>query len=124
MPTTLVAGFPGGSSGQEAACQGRRQTRCGFNPWVGKIPGRKKWEATPVFLPGESHGQRSLVGYSPRGHRESDMIKHTSSSSIIILLVIFPCMSINICFMYLIAPVSVTYVLINKNSLLILIYLP
>ena len=36
-----------------------------FNPWVGKIPWRRKWQPTPVFLPGESHGQRSLVGYSP-----------------------------------------------------------
>jgi len=36
-----------------------------FDPWVGKIPWRKKWQPTPVFLPGESHGQRSLVGCSP-----------------------------------------------------------
>ena len=43
-----------------------------FNPWVGKIPWRRKWQPTPVFLPGESHGQRSLVGFSPRGHKESD----------------------------------------------------
>ena len=40
-----------------------------FSPWVRKIPWRKKWLPTPVFLPGESHGQRSLVGYSPRGHK-------------------------------------------------------
>ena len=45
--------------------------RCRFNPWVGKIPWRK-WQPTPVFLPGESHGQRSLAGYSPRGQIESD----------------------------------------------------
>ena len=44
-----------------------------FDPWVGKIPWRKKCQHTPVFLPGESHGQRSLTGYSPWGHRESDM---------------------------------------------------
>ena len=37
----------------------------GFDPWVGKIPWRRKWQPTPVFLPGESHGWRSLVGYSP-----------------------------------------------------------
>ena len=47
--------------------------RSGFDPWVGKIPWRKKWQPTPVFLPGESHGQRNLVGYSPWGHKESDM---------------------------------------------------
>ena len=48
-------------------------TRGGFDPWVGKIPWRRKWQPAPVFLPRESHGQRSLVGYSPGGHRESDM---------------------------------------------------
>ena len=46
--------------------------RPGFDPWVGKIPWRKKWQHTPVFLPGEPHGWRSLVGYSPRGRKESD----------------------------------------------------
>ena len=47
--------------------------RPGFNPWVGKIPWRRKWQPTPALLPGESHGRRSLVGYSPRVHKESDM---------------------------------------------------
>ena len=42
---------------------------------VGKIPWRREWLPTPVFLPGEFHGQRSLVGYSPWGHKETDMIK-------------------------------------------------
>ena len=49
--------------------------RPGFNPWVRKIPWRRKWPPTPVFLPGKSHGQRSLVGYSPWGHKESDTTK-------------------------------------------------
>ena len=43
-----------------------------FDPWVGKIPWRRVWQPTPVFLPGESHGQRSLAGYSPWDHKESD----------------------------------------------------
>ena len=43
-----------------------------FDSWVGKIPWRRKWQPTPVFLPGKSHGQRSLVGYSPWGYKESD----------------------------------------------------
>ena len=43
---------------------------CRFDPWVGKIPWRKAWQPTPVFLPGESHGQRSLVGYSPQGLKQ------------------------------------------------------
>ena len=42
------------------------------DPWVGKIPWRSKWQPTPVFLPGESHRGRSLVGYSPWGHKESE----------------------------------------------------
>ena len=46
--------------------------RPGFNPWVGKIPWRRQWQPTPVFLSGEIHGQRSLAGYSPWGHKESD----------------------------------------------------
>ena len=45
----------------------------GFDSWVGKIPWSRKWVPTPVFLPEESHGQRSLVGYSPWGPKESDM---------------------------------------------------
>ena len=48
-------------SGKESACQSRRCRRLGFDPWVGKIPWRREWPPTPVFLPGESHGQRSLV---------------------------------------------------------------
>ena len=46
--------------------------RPGFNPWVRKIPWRREWLTTPVLLPGESHGQRSLVGYSPGGLKELD----------------------------------------------------
>ena len=52
--------------------------RPGFEPWVGKIPSRRKWQSTPVLLPGESQGQRSLAGYSPRGRRESDMTEWLS----------------------------------------------
>ena len=44
----------------------------GFNPWVRKIPWRRKWQPTPVFSPGESHGWRSRVGYSPPGRKKSD----------------------------------------------------
>ena len=46
--------------------------RPGFDPWVGKIPWRRPWQPTPIFLPGESHGQRSLAGYSPWGGKELD----------------------------------------------------
>ena len=50
--------------------------QCGtprFDPWVGKVPWRKKWPPTPVFLPGKTHGRKNLVGYSPWGRKESDM---------------------------------------------------
>ena len=57
---------------KEPTCQCRRHKRRRFDPWVGKIPWRRARQPTPVFLPGESHGQRSLVGYSPWGHKESD----------------------------------------------------
>ena len=46
-------------------------------PWVRKIPLRRAWQPTPVFLPEEPHGQRSLAGYSPQGRKESDMIEAT-----------------------------------------------
>ena len=57
------------------ACQRKRQKRCGFGPWVGKIPGGRR--GNPVFLPGESHGQRSLGSYSPRGCKEADTTEAT-----------------------------------------------
>ena len=50
--------------------QCRRHKRCEFDPWVGKIPWRRTWQPTPVFLPGESHGQSRLVGYGPQGCKE------------------------------------------------------
>ena len=52
-------------TGEESACQGRRRLRHGFDPWVGKIPWRRAWQPTPVFLPGNFHGKRSLEGYNP-----------------------------------------------------------
>ena len=66
-------------SGKESACQCRRFRRCGFNPWVGKIPWRRKWQPTPVFLPEKSHGQRSLASYSPWDLKESDMNEQLST---------------------------------------------
>ena len=69
-------GLPRWHSGEESACQCRRCKRHGFNPWVGKIPLRRKWQPTPIFLPGEFHGQRSLAGYSSWGCKELDTTKH------------------------------------------------
>ena len=61
--TELSDCFPGGSSGKEPTCQFRRRKRCRFDPWVRKIPWRRTWQPTPVFLPRESHEQRTLAGY-------------------------------------------------------------
>ena len=68
----ILSGFWGGVSGKEPTCQCRRCKRLGFNPWVRNIPWRRVRQPTPVFLPGKFYGQRSLVGYSPWGHKESD----------------------------------------------------
>ena len=52
----------------------------GIDPWVGKIPWRREWQLTPVFLPGEFHGQRNLVGYSTLGHKKSDTTERLTLS--------------------------------------------
>ena len=63
-------GLPRWLRGKESACQYRRPRFC---PWDGKIPWKRNWQPTPVFLPGKSHGQKSLVGYSPWVTKQSDM---------------------------------------------------
>ena len=65
--------FPGYHDGSARIClQGRRHRRCRFDPWVGNIPWRRKQQPTLIFLSGKSHGQKSLVGYTPAvGHKES-----------------------------------------------------
>ena len=68
-------GFPGGASSKEPACQCRTHKRCRFDTRLGKIPWRRAWQLVAVFLPGESHGWRILVGYGPWGHKESGMIE-------------------------------------------------
>ena len=77
--------------GKESTCQCRRH---GFDPWAGKMPWRRAWRSTAVCLPGESHGQRSPVGYSSWGCIESDMTEYagaycltTSLASIIMVTV-------------------------------------
>ena len=65
-----LAGFPDGSDGKESTCKCRRP---GFDPSVRKIPWRRERLSTPVFLPGKSYGQRSLIGYSPWSHKELDI---------------------------------------------------
>ena len=68
-----------GAPSKESSCQSRSPKRRCSAPWVGKIPWRRAWQPTPVFLPGESHGQRSLAGYSPWGRKESDTAERLST---------------------------------------------
>ena len=77
IPYRAWWGFPGGSVGR--VCLQCRISR--FDSWVGKIPWRKERQPIPVFLPGESHGQRSLVGYSPCGRKESDTTERLTLSN-------------------------------------------
>ena len=72
-----VWGFHKWHSGKQSVCQFRRRRGHGFDPWVGKIPWSRKWQPTPVFLSGEFHRQRSLVGYSSEGHTEWDITEAT-----------------------------------------------
>ena len=72
-----IQGFPSGSVGKELICNAGDQLQCvkpGFHPWVEKSPWKRKWQPTPVFLPGKSHGQRSLLGYSQQGHKSQTRI--------------------------------------------------
>ena len=75
-------GPPRWHSGKESAWKCRRQKRCGFDLWVGKIPWSRKWQPTPVFLSGKLHEQNSLVDYSPGGLKESDMTEHANTQMI------------------------------------------
>ena len=69
------------------AVQETQETR--FDPWVGNIPWRRAWQFTPIPLPGESHGQRNLAGYSPWGHRESDTTEVTEHACIYTYIHVF-----------------------------------
>ena len=92
---SICKGFPGGANGKAPTCQCRRLKKCGFDPWVGKIPWRRKQQPTSLFLPGESHRQRSLGGYSPCGRKEMGMteellmmpIQTTVRCNLIVLLI-------------------------------------
>ena len=69
--------FPVGISSKEPDYQCRRCKRCGFHPWIGKIPWRRAWQPMPMFLPGESQGQRSLEGYGPQCCKELGVTEYT-----------------------------------------------
>ena len=80
MESSIISlGFPAGSDGKESACSVGDP---GSIPESGRSPGRREWLSTPIFLPAESHGQRSLVGYSPWGHKELDMTERPTHTNI------------------------------------------
>jgi len=76
----MSKGFCGGSMVKNPPAMQEMQERHGFSLWVWKILWRRKWQPKPVLFPGESHGQRSLAGYSPNGHKESDTNEATEHS--------------------------------------------
>ena len=75
IPFCGLVGFLGGASSKKSTWQCRRSR---LDPWVRKIPRRRKWQPTPVFLPGKFYGQRSLVGYSPWGRKDLEWLKRLS----------------------------------------------
>ena len=88
QPNSTIV-LPWWLSGKESTYQcGRR----GFDPWIRKMPWRRKWQPTPVFLPGKSHGQRSLVGYSPPGCKKLDTTEWLNSNITIRLQNILVCL--------------------------------
>ena len=92
-------GLPKWLSGKESACQSRR---LGFHSWVGKIPWRRKWQLTPVFLPQETHGQRTVVGYSPWSCKETQL-KQLSTYMVYLVHSFSFMFSINICLVIVIS---------------------
>ena len=74
----LEVGLPWWLSGKEPSCQCRKH---GFHLWVRTIPWRRKWQPTPVFLPGKSQGQKRLVSYSPWGRKESLMTQQLNNNN-------------------------------------------
>ena len=106
-------GFPGGISGKEPACQCRRRKRNGFNPWVRKMPWRRKWQPTLVSLPRESHGQRTLVDYGPW----DSLSTNTGAGSHVLLQGIFLTQGSNPCLLCLLHYRQILYPLRHQGSL-------
>ena len=79
LGVNLVFGLPRWCSGKESACQCSRCKRLRFDCWFGKVPWRRKWQSTPVFLPGKFHGQRRLAGNSPWARKETDMTEQQNT---------------------------------------------
>ena len=76
----LRNGLPQWLNGKKSPCNAGDE-RHGFNPWVRKMPWRRAWQPTPVFLPRELHGQRKLMGYRPWGHKVGTRTEHTCNAT-------------------------------------------
>ena len=77
-PPYCFPGFPGGTVGKNLPANAGDARDAGLIPGLGRFPWSRKWQPTPIFLPGKSHGQRSLVGYSPWGYNELDVTERTA----------------------------------------------
>ena len=108
---TFFGCFPAVSSGKEAACQCRRYKRHRLSAWVEKIPWGRAWQPTPVFSPGESHGQWTLVGYSPSGCKElnaTEVTEHAWTNFYIIIDVYFQLLE-KLIYIFYICLISIQY---------------
>ena len=93
-----LLGFPGAASGKEPTCRCRKHKRQWFNPWIGKIPWRRAWQPTPVFLPGKSLGQRSLDSYGPLDNKESDTTEGTQHTHVhMFIILVVKLYTLNVC---------------------------
>ena len=90
---TFILGLPRWFCGKESTCKFRRHR---FSPWVRKIPWRRKWQPTPVFLPGKSHGQKRLAGYSPWSHKVLDTTEWLSIHSHTFILIYYVCINFHL----------------------------
>ena len=81
IPCSAKIGLPSVTVVNNLPANAQEARDVGLIPGSGRFPWRRKWQPTPVFLPGKFHGQRSLVGYNPRGHKEPDTTEHTHCCS-------------------------------------------
>ena len=97
----------------------------GFDPWIGKIPWRRKWQPTPVFLPAESHGQRNLVGYRPWGHKESDRTEHARTRQFKINFEKVDLENKQLgCFVLTVASIPVSFLETHASALMLFCFVP
>ena len=98
MPLTLPRGVPGGSVVKTLLANSGGTERPRFDPSVGKVPGRRKWQPPPVSSPGKSHGQWSQMGYSPCGLKESDTHTYSANTRQILKCVLNKCINCSVYF--------------------------